>query len=397
MALNNRYQLWVSIAKKTALIIAVMILLAFNICVFIRYMETNEEFVKDYQSPQDVLKDYRQPLPAVMYFTGNRKYHNVYPVMMILTNDQQILQKTALQHLKNRLQKYKNTKNGVMLVEKDDYIFAKELNDKIFHNYEVILYDKKSAVQQLVNEANAFIKNKKMVVWVTSLNTSDSEQSLEAAEQIAISMKMRPYAFNLTAEIPQDILQKPSFTKSITLQEQYNSLEQFKKDYSSTLQKLIKQVLQGNYKMPEYSAKNKNLFDKGSVFVAVNNLDEEQTVCFGDLFAKEAVARSLIDNLKRASLQYLGGKYKVFLVTGATEKQYKKENELSESLIPGQDGIMIVSGYRQAIFLPCMWKIYPQAEEFVKHLKIKAGLNPDYWSEEIKIYHFRAVEIEYEN
>ena len=397
MALNNRYQLWVSMAKKTALIIAVMILLAFNICVFIRYAETNEEFVKDYQSPQDALKDYRQPLPAAMYFTGNRKYHNVYPVMMILTDNQRIFQKTASQELKNRLQKYKNTKNGVILAKKDDYSFAKELNDKIFHDYEVILYDKKASVQQLVNEANIFIKNKKMVVWVTVLDTSNSDQGLEAAEQIATSMKMRPYVFNLTADIPQDILQKPSFTKSITLQEQYNSLEQFKKDYGSALQKLIKQVLRGNYKMPEYSADSKHLFDKGNVFVAVKNLDEEQTVYFGDLFAKDAVARSLIDNLKRASLQYLKGKYKVFLVTGATEKQYKKESELSENLIPGQDGIMIMSGYRQAVFLPCMWKIYPQVEEFVKHLKIKAGLNPDYWSEEIKIYHFRAVEIEYEN
>ena len=36
-------------------------------------------------------------------------------------------------------------------------------------------------------------------------------------------------------------------------------------------------------------------------------------------------------------------------------------------------------------------------DEFFKHLKIKAGMNPNYWNNRIKVYRFRTVEIGNEN
>jgi len=43
--------------------------------------------------------------------------------------------------------------------------------------------------------------------------------------------------------------------------------------------------------------------------------------------------------------------------------------------------------------MPDDWQHYKTKEEFVKDLKLKAGLSPDYWSEDINIFYFKAVEV----
>ena len=89
--------------------------------------------------------------------------------------------------------------------------------------------------------------------------------------------------------------------------------------------------------------------------------------------------------------------YKFFILTRTNKKKYVIEDNFLEDIKTGNDGIMLVNGNRRALFLPYFWKIYPDKENFVKNLKISAGLSPDYWSKKIKVYYFRAVEIKYEN
>ena len=45
------------------------------------------------------------------------------------------------------------------------------------------------------------------------------------------------------------------------------------------------------------------------------------------------------------------------------------------------------------IFLPSVWKEIPDKQEFLNNLKFKAGMNPSYWSNKIKVYRFYTVEI----
>ena len=42
-------------------------------------------------------------------------------------------------------------------------------------------------------------------------------------------------------------------------------------------------------------------------------------------------------------------------------------------------------------FLPSVWENYPQAESFLKHLKMKAGLPASYWSGTIKVERYETV------
>ena len=72
---------------------------------------------------------------------------------------------------------------------------------------------------------------------------------------------------------------------------------------------------------------------------------------------------------------------------------YQDEEDLRRQLQPGVDGLVIRDGDRQGLFLPSVWKQLPTPEEFLDNLKIKAGLSPSYWSNNIKVYRFRVVEI----
>lgn len=56
------------------------------------------------------------------------------------------------------------------------------------------------------------------------------------------------------------------------------------------------------------------------------------------------------------------------------------QDELLAKIRPGQDGLIISDGSYSATFLPAVWEELPDPEDFVAHLKAKAGLAPDHWS-----------------
>ncbi len=56
------------------------------------------------------------------------------------------------------------------------------------------------------------------------------------------------------------------------------------------------------------------------------------------------------------------------------------EAELIESLRPGQDGLVLSDQGRRGLFLPQVWEMLRDPEDFVAHLKIKTGFARSYWS-----------------
>lgn len=66
------------------------------------------------------------------------------------------------------------------------------------------------------------------------------------------------------------------------------------------------------------------------------------------------------------------------------------EIDLLEKLEPGVDGITIKEGYKQATFLPSVWEQLPDKQEFMHHLKQKAGLATNYWSDNLQIFRYHT-------
>lgn len=60
-------------------------------------------------------------------------------------------------------------------------------------------------------------------------------------------------------------------------------------------------------------------------------------------------------------------------------------------LRPGIDGVVLKFGEHKATFLPQVWSQLPEPENFLAHLKIKAGLSADFWHPEMLLYKYQVV------
>jgi AmmeMemoRadiSam system protein A len=68
------------------------------------------------------------------------------------------------------------------------------------------------------------------------------------------------------------------------------------------------------------------------------------------------------------------------------------EADLQRQLRPGRDGLVLLLGSRRSTFLPSVWEELPRPEEFLAHLKLKAGLPADYWSADFRFERYAVEE-----
>jgi len=61
------------------------------------------------------------------------------------------------------------------------------------------------------------------------------------------------------------------------------------------------------------------------------------------------------------------------------------ESETRAALRPGVDGVILEWRGRRATFLPQVWEQLPQAAQFLNALKLKAGLAPDFWADDLRL------------
>jgi len=73
-------------------------------------------------------------------------------------------------------------------------------------------------------------------------------------------------------------------------------------------------------------------------------------------------------------------------VLGPTEPvEFGSEAELLDRLRPGIDGLVLQDGRHRGTFLPAVWESLPKPADFLCHLKQKAGLPGNYWSDTLEI------------
>ncbi len=76
-------------------------------------------------------------------------------------------------------------------------------------------------------------------------------------------------------------------------------------------------------------------------------------------------------------------------VLGSPEEiTFSSEQDLVKQLRPGTDGLILEEKGRRGTFLPSVWESLPQPAEFLRQLKLKAGLPADYWSDDIRVWRY---------
>jgi len=143
----------------------------------------------------------------------------------------------------------------------------------------------------------------------------------------------------------------------------------------------------------------------GACFVTLK-LNGDLRGCIGSIIAHRALAQDVCENAFKAAF----GDPRFAKVTAAdltddlemsisvlSKPQpfpFESEADFIDRLTPFEDGIILSDGNKRGLFLPQVWDQLPDPTDFTRHLKRKAGLPMDYWSNTLTALRFVTRGIE---
>lgn len=83
----------------------------------------------------------------------------------------------------------------------------------------------------------------------------------------------------------------------------------------------------------------------------------------------------------------------ISILSPTTPLHFSSEQDLLQQLRPGIDGLVLSDGYHRGTFLPQVWEQLPTPEEFLAHLKRKAGLPAHHWSPTLTVDRYTVESI----
>ncbi|TRW95597.1 AmmeMemoRadiSam system protein A [Candidatus Methylobacter oryzae] len=146
------------------------------------------------------------------------------------------------------------------------------------------------------------------------------------------------------------------------------------------------------------------LIKPGASFVTLN-INHQLRGCIGRLVAVRPLIEDVAENafcaafkdprfLPLEAYEFEQLKIHLSILTPSEPILFSSERDLLLQLQPGIDGLVLKEGRYQGTFLPSVWESLPEPEHFLRNLKQKAGLPPDYWSKNIEIYRYRVEAID---
>jgi AmmeMemoRadiSam system protein A len=140
-----------------------------------------------------------------------------------------------------------------------------------------------------------------------------------------------------------------------------------------------------------------------ATFVTLRNHDE-LLGCIGTLRPHRPLVRDVVHNAHHAAFsdprftplthtQLPGLDLHISVLSLLEPLPVTSEDDLLAKLRPGLDGLLIEEQDHVATFLPAMWPRLITARTFVRALKDKAHLPPDYWSPTIRVFRYTAEEL----
>lgn len=134
------------------------------------------------------------------------------------------------------------------------------------------------------------------------------------------------------------------------------------------------------------------------------HLEAQLRGCIGTLEARRTLVEDVVSNAWSAAFhdprfpaltwsEYERLDIHISVLSLPEPLQFSSEDELLAQLRPQVDGLIIEEDYRRGTFLPSVWEQLPEPSEFLRQLKRKAGLPPDYWSSRIRVQRYTTESI----
>ena len=133
-------------------------------------------------------------------------------------------------------------------------------------------------------------------------------------------------------------------------------------------------------------------------FVTLNH-DNTLRGCIGSLEPCTSLVSSVADNAYAAAFrdprfpvltlpELSGLTIQLSVLSPLQAVAYDSEADLLRQLQAGIDGWVIQEKGSRGTFLPSVWETLPDPRLFLEHLKQKAGLATDYWSDTIEVWRY---------
>jgi AmmeMemoRadiSam system protein A len=128
-------------------------------------------------------------------------------------------------------------------------------------------------------------------------------------------------------------------------------------------------------------------------------LEGELRGCIGSFEAYRSLVKDIAGNAYAAAFsdprfkpltrdQFPRLQIDISILSPSEELRFDSETDLLRQVRPGLDGLTLQEGRRRSTFLPNVWESLPDKRQFLEHLKLKAGLDPDYWSDSIRAFRY---------
>lgn len=110
----------------------------------------------------------------------------------------------------------------------------------------------------------------------------------------------------------------------------------------------------------------------------------------GEDVRQNAIAAAFHDKrfepLKESELAHT--RVEISLLSPQQPLTFDSEADALAKLRPGVDGVVLVYRHQRSTFLPQVWEQLPHPQQFMAHLKRKAGLADNFWSPEVKLFRY---------
>ena len=181
-----------------------------------------------------------------------------------------------------------------------------------------------------------------------------------------------------------------------------SKFDYIEKNYKKLIPQLCKIVLKSTFDKGQVTIQYPQILDEnGACFVTLEK-DGKLRGCIGSIVAHRPLVTDLVENTRNAAFndkrfnpvtadEIDSLKVNVSILTPAYKIEFENEEDLLNKITPNKDGIIIIDGEHQGVYLPSVWEEIPDKKEFLNSLKEKAGLEKDYWSNDLKAYRFETI------
>lgn len=179
------------------------------------------------------------------------------------------------------------------------------------------------------------------------------------------------------------------------------------KYYSNFVIDFCRTVIESSFKEIDTTIVYPQIFDEvGACFVTLKK-DGKLRGCIGSPIAYRTLIADLIENTKNAAFkdsrfeplkteEFDKIKLEVSFLTAPKRIFFENQEDLLNQIVPNLDGLIIKDGEKEALFLPSVWNEVFDKYDFLTSLKVKAGMEPNYFSNTMEAFRFETISIEEE-